>query len=105
MPGIMNERRHSERRPLILAVEVIEVHSGTKLSARTGDVNRTGCYIDTLNPTPEGTLVRVRLTREGEVLELPGKVIYVSPRLGMGIRFDQNCPPAQLVVLNRWLGD
>jgi Ribonuclease G/E len=103
MPGTMLDRRDAKRLPLILAVEVVEVESGTRLSARTSDVSRTGCYIDTLNPTPTGTTVRVKLTYEREELDLLGRIVYVSPRLGMGVRFDESITPEHLSVLDRWL--
>jgi len=104
MPDTMQNRRNSDRVALILVVEVTEVASGTRLSARTSDVSRTGCYIDTLNPTPTGTVVRVKLTHESEELDLLARIVYVSPRLGMGVRFDESITPAQLAVLDRWLG-
>ena len=105
MPGTMQDRRDAKRLPLILAVEVVEVESGTRLSGRTSDVSRTGCYIDTLNPTPTGTIVRVKFSHEGEDLDLLARIVYVSPRLGMGVRFDESITPEQLAVLNRWLGE
>ena len=103
MSDAMQDKRHDPRVPLIAAVEVIEVATGTRLSARTSDLSRSGCYIDTLNPTPSKTVVRVRLTHLSEELELPGRVVYTSPGLGMGIRFDENLTPAQASVLDRWL--
>jgi len=99
----MQDRRDAQRLPMILAVEVTEVDSGTRLSARTSDVSRTGCYVDTLNPTPTGTVVRVKLSHNGEQLVLLARVVYVSPRLGMGIRFDESISPEQCAILDRWL--
>ena len=99
----MQNRRNSNRVPLVLVAEVTEVASGARLSARTSDVSRTGCYIDTLNPTPSGTVVRVKLTHEGEELDLLSRIVYVSPRLGMGVRFDESITPAQLAILDRWI--
>ena len=99
----MQDRRDAKRLPLILAVEVVEVDSGARLSARTSDVSRTGCYIDTLNPTPTGTIVRVKLSHENEDLDLLARIVYVSPRLGMGVRFDESITPQQLSILERWL--
>jgi len=101
----MQDRRSAGRKPLILAVEVVEVGTGARLSARTADVSRTGCYVDTLNPTPTGTEVRVRLIHEGQELDLLARIVYVSPRLGMGVRFDESITAAQLAVLDRWLAD
>ena len=103
MPGTMQDRRDAKRLPLILAVEVVEVDSGARLSARTSDVSRTGCYIDTLNPIPTGTVVRVKLSHESEDLDLLARIVYVSPRLGMGVRFDESITAEQLSVLDRWL--
>ena len=103
MPGTMQDKRTANRVAFIAAVEIIEVATGTRLSARTSDLSRTGCYIDTLNPTPSKTVVRVRLTHHGEELDLPGRIVYVSPGLGMGVRFDDDLPPAQFNVLDRWV--
>ncbi len=58
MSGSMQDKRNDPRVPLIAAAEVTEVATGTRLSARTSDLSRTGCYIDTLNPTPVKTVVR-----------------------------------------------
>ena len=101
----MQDRRNAGRKPLILAAEVVEVDSGARLSARTSDISRAGCYIDTLNPTPSGTVVRVKLTYLGEEVDLLARIVYVSPRLGMGVRFDESITAGQLAVLDRWLAD
>ena len=98
----MAERRAAPRYPLILSADVVDLTSGAKLSARTADLSRTGCYIDTLNPIPPGTKIHVRLEHETEVFESDGRVIYISPGLGMGIAFTSNVP-GQLAILDRWL--
>ena len=103
MPGTMQDKRSATRVAFIAAVEVTEVATGTRLSARTSDLSRTGCYIDTLNPTPSKTVVRVRITHNGEELDVPGRIVYVSPGLGMGVRFDDDLLPAQLNVIDRWV--
>ena len=105
MPGLMQNRRTAPRTTFIAVIEITEIVSGTRLSARTSDLSLTGCYVDTLNPTSEGTAVRVRLTHGAEELELTARIVYVSPRLGMGVRFDDNLPPAKLQVLEGWVGD
>ena len=105
MPDVMSKRRNSPRFALILAAVLTEIDSNTRLTARTSDVSRTGCYIDTLNPTPQGKIVNVVLTRGEEVFESRGQVMYVSRGLGMGVKFDEPLDPRQLAVLNRWLQD
>jgi len=103
MPGTMHDKRNDLRVPLIAVAEVTEVASGTRLTARTSDLSRTGCYIDTLNPTPAKTVVLIHLKHAGEELKLPARIVYVSPGLGMGVRFDENLSPAQLAILDRWV--
>jgi|SRR5271154_2163328 len=105
MPDVMLDRRNAPRYSLILAAEITELPSGTKLNARISDLSRSGCYIDTLNPVPMGSEVRVRLTRGSDVFEVTGKVVYVSAGLGMGIAFEEHELSGQLPVLDRWLAD
>lgn len=105
MPDVMLDRRNAPRFSLILVAEITEEHSGTKLTARSSDLSRSGCYIDTLNPVPMGVEVRLRLLRGGDVFEAMGKVVYVSPGLGMGITFKEPVLSSQLAILDRWLAE
>ena len=102
MPNGMAERRRAPRYPLILTAVVTEAQSGAKLDARTSDVSRTGCYIDTLNPTPAGTAIILRLTQGEESFETRAKVVYESPGLGMGVAF-VDMPADQRALLDKWL--
>ncbi len=103
MPDAMTDRRVAPRYPLILLAEVTDLLSSTKLTARTSDLSRTGCYIDMLHPLPRGTKVHVRLQKEKEVFESPATVMYVSPGLGIGVAFAENLRANQLAVLDHWL--
>lgn len=98
----MAERRTAPRYPIILTAEVADLASGAKLAARTSDLSRTGCYVDTLNPLPAGSKIHVRLLNENEIFETNGRVIYISPGLGMGVAFTSQAP-GQLAILDRWL--
>ena len=97
-----SERRKASRFPLVLAAEVVELPRGAKFLARTSDVSRTGCYVDTLNPIAQTSQVRLRLTHHNQVFEALGHVIYVSPGLGMGITFD-TVTAEQQARLEHWL--
>ena len=103
MPNATTDRRNSPRYALILVAVVTDIKNEAKLSARTSDVSRTGCYVDTLNPIPKGNAVYVTLSRGDETFETRGKVMYVSAGLGMGIQFDEPIDPEQLATLSRWL--
>src|SRR5216683_8220596 len=60
-----SERRHAPRYPFIAEAVVTEISSDTKLIAKTGDLSIGGCFLDMLNPTPQGTQVRLRISHQG----------------------------------------
>jgi hypothetical protein len=101
MPDVSVERRSAPRHAMVLAAEVLQLPRGTKLNARTADISRTGCYIDTLNPIPQGSEVRLRFTHGTETFVAKGRVVYVSYGLGMGIAF-ASVEDDQLATLDRW---
>jgi PilZ domain len=92
------------RYPLVLAAEVVELPRGARLNARTSDISSKGCYADTWNPMSQGPQVRLRLTHYDEIFEAVGRVVYVSPGLGMGIIFE-TVTPEQQARLEHWLTD
>jgi hypothetical protein len=104
MPDVTVERRSAPRHAMVLAAEVVELPRGAKLSARTSDISRTGCYIDTLNPIPQGSEVRLRLTHHEDTFVALGRVVYVSYGLGMGIAFVK-VEDEQSARLDRWFSE
>ena|SRR5437660_8777653 len=60
MADMMANRRNAPRYPLILRAEVTELSSGAKLNARTSDLSRTGCYIDTRQPLSSGAAISIK---------------------------------------------
>jgi c-di-GMP-binding flagellar brake protein YcgR len=104
MPEVTVERRSAPRSQLVLAADVVELPRGARLSARTADISRTGCYIDTLNPLPQGSRVRLRMTHHDEIFEAIGRIVYVSPNLGMGVMFVE-VSAEQQARLDRWLAE
>ena len=103
MPEAMSDRRVATRYALILLAEVTDQLSGTKLTGRTSDVSRAGCYIDTRKPLPRGAKIQVRLYNRNEMFESAATVVYVSPGLGIGIAFEENLAGTQREILDRWL--
>jgi hypothetical protein len=98
------KQRSVLRCPLVASAEVTEVRSGAVLSARTSEVGLGGCYIDALNPFPEGTLVGLRILRDQGVFETKAKVVYCDPRFGMGLAFTEMTPD-QRSLLEAWLAE
>jgi hypothetical protein len=97
-------RRSVRRCPLVASAEVTELGSGTKLSARISELSLGGCYIDTLNPFPEGTLIQLRILRDNGVFETKAKVVYSDRGFGMGLAFTE-ITPNQRSILESWLAE
>ncbi len=102
MPNVTKERRRAQRYPLVLTAEFIVLGTRAKLNGRASDTGRFGCYIDTLNPSPAGTPLELRLSHAGETFQTNAKVVFVSPGLGMGVAF-MDTPASQQELLDRWL--
>jgi hypothetical protein len=103
MPDKMADRRVAPRYPIILRAELIELSGGAKLVARTSDLSRTGCYVDTIQPFGSGTAIRIKLTQGSDSFEVQATVRYVSPSLGMGVLFEDQISAKQMAILDRWL--
>jgi hypothetical protein len=97
-----SERRRAPRYPIIADAEVIEIASDTELSAKTSDLSAGGCFLDMLNPSPEGTEVLVRITREDSTFTALGRVVFLFPNMGMGVMFT-SVDAEQQAVLQKWL--
>jgi hypothetical protein len=99
-----SERRRAPRYQFIADAEVTEIASSTKLNAKTGDLSLGGCFLDMLNPPPEGTEIRVKISVSSTSFAALGRVVFVFPNLGMGVAFtivESN----QLAVLQKWLSE
>ena len=103
MTDMMADRRAAPRYALIVVAEVTELSSGMKLQARTSDISRTGCYIDTLKPFSKGSSIYVCFSYNSQTVQLNAKVVYVNVGLGMGIHFEDAISEDQWAVLDRWL--
>jgi PilZ domain len=99
------EKKRAVRRcQFVASAEVTELGSQTQLSARTSEIGLGGCYVDTLSPFPDGTIVSVRIIRDGGVFACQGKVVYVQDRFGMGIAFTEIAPD-QRTLLQNWIAE
>ena len=96
------ERRITERQPFSGMASVVDSHSGTRVQARCSDLNGAGCYLDTINPFPDGARVHLQLTCGEEVFETAARVAFSQVGMGMGLVF---CEPTldQEMVVFRWL--
>lgn len=99
-----SDRRTGDRQMLTASAEITEVGSGARFSTRTTDLGPGGCFVDTTNPFPVGSKVRVALKRAKNEFHTQGVVVYSQLGLGMGISFGE-LDSEQRKALNLWLGE
>ena len=63
-----------------------------------------GCYVDAMNPFPEGAAVQVRILRDQGTFEAKAKVVYCDSTMGMGLAFTE-MTPEQRSLLEDWLAE
>jgi c-di-GMP-binding flagellar brake protein YcgR len=97
-----DEKRRSVRHPFIASAEVEELAVGSRLPSRVSDLSAGGCYVDTVNPFPGGTRVRVKIFTATQQFEAPATVVYAHTHMGMGLHFGELAPEHQ-ATLRQWL--
>jgi len=97
-----NDRRREPRHFFIATVELLEADMQARIRARTGDLSVNGCYVDSLNPFPVGSKVKVIIDHNEASFNAVGAVVHTVPNMGMGISFTQ-VEPDQKEILLEWL--
>jgi PilZ domain len=101
---VESELRRSPRFPFYASAEITESRTKTKFNTRTSELSRHGCYMDMMNPFPLGTAVHVQITYNHEKFDVPGRVVYSQPNMGMGVAFEA-LPAGQAGILEKWLAE
>jgi c-di-GMP-binding flagellar brake protein YcgR len=98
------DRRTHPRYEFIAAVEVVATESGTRIETRVRDLSQQGCYVDTNNALPLGTVTDVRIKKGAQLFEARTRVVYSRASKGMGLVFTA-IGPEQLRTLETWLAE
>ena len=97
-----NELRRATRHPLTAVAEITDLSTGMRMTVQTSDLSLVGCYVDTLNPLPPETQVKIAITHKGETFTSAAVVVYSRANMGMGIKF-LKVQHNQLSILRKWL--
>ena len=98
------DKREVPRYLFIADVDLAEPATDTHISCRVSEISRKGCYVDVLNTLPEGTSIKLKITRDQGVFATNGRIIYVQPGMGMGVAF-VDVQADQLKILDAWLAE
>ncbi len=96
------DRRIHPRYEFTAAVEVLAAESGARIETRVRDLSQQGCYVDTSNALPLGTVTDVRIKKGAQRFEARARVVYSRATKGMGLVFT-TVEPEQLLTLETWL--
>lgn len=99
-----SEQRGASRYPFYASAELTESTSAAPTKAHTSNLGSNGCFLDTVNPLPAGTIVSIQITHQGQVFAARGVVAHSHPNTGMGLQFialESGCAS----VLETWLNE
>jgi hypothetical protein len=96
------ERRRVPRYPFVAMAEIVDEKENARVASRVSELSQHGCYVEMLNPFPEGTNVLIEIYTETEFLEAHATVAYLEPKQGMGLTFGE-MPAYFSGILNKWL--
>src|SRR6266849_7580547 len=98
------DRRTHPRYEFVAAVEVVAGESGARIETRVRDLSQQGCYVDTNNVLPLGTVTDVRISKGAQLFEARARVVYSRASKGMGLVFTA-IEPEPLRTLETWLAE
>ncbi|HXA06742.1 MAG TPA: PilZ domain-containing protein [Bryobacteraceae bacterium] len=98
------DRRSHPRYEFVAAVEVVAAESGARIETRVRDLSQQGCYVDTNNVLPLGTVTDVRISKGAQLFEARARVVYSRASKGMGLVFT-GMEPEPLRTLETWLAE
>jgi hypothetical protein len=98
------DRRIHPRYEFRAAVEVLAAESGARMETRVRDLSQQGCYVDTSDALPLGTVTDVRIKKGAQRFEARARVVYSRAGKGMGLVFT-SIGPERLQILETWLAE
>ncbi len=98
------ERRRWPRYSLTAASQVTELSSMARVEGRCTDLSAGGCYVDTLNPFPVGSMVQVAVTQGERRFTAQACVAFSQLGMGMGLAF-MEMASAERENLHAWLDE
>ena len=99
--------RRANTRFSFFADAEVTLRDGTGVRAQLAELSSRGCYIDTLEPIPVRTKLRLRICDGMKTCELHGKVLYMHSGggfgiFGMGVLFEE-MGAEQHSAIDTWL--
>src|SRR5882672_6045122 len=96
------DRRVYPRYEFAAAAEIVPAESGSRMETRVRDLSQQGCYVDTGDVLPLGTVTDVRIKKGTQLFAANARVVYSRAGKGMGLIFT-SMEPERAQILDIWL--
>ncbi len=100
--GRFPEARATPRYPITALAEVIEPVSRRNVSGWTSVISEGGCHVRAADALAPGTIVQIRIERDGKAFQSWARVASAFPQEGMGLAFFDT-EPSQKDLLRSWI--
>src|SRR6266849_2984254 len=98
------DRRTHPRYEFTAAGGRVAAESGARMETRVRDLSQQGCYVDTSDALPLGSVSDVRSTKGAPLFEARARVVYSRATKVMGLMFTA-IEPERLRTLQTWLAE
>ncbi len=92
------------RYPITALVEVLEPVSRKRVTGWTSVISDMGCHVRAADALAAGTIVKLRIQREGNTFETWARVADAVPQEGMGLAFFDTAQ-ADKDLLKSWISN
>ena len=92
-----NDKRRAKRINYTCEIQC-EGNGIGRITTRINDISASGLFIDALAHLPVGSILRLRFTLRGTLIDVIGEVRYCMPKVGMGVQFLTLEPEHQAVI-------
>jgi len=96
------KQRAVPRYSFVATIELTDPVHAIRLTGRVTEISRYGCYVDTLNTFPVGTLLHLEISCDQGKFNTKARIVYIHAGIGMGIAFTDTAEN-QMRVLESWL--
>jgi hypothetical protein len=96
------ESRRAPRYPIAAPSQAIEPLTGQQLDGLTSVISRSGCYLRSVATLEAGTILQLRIERNGVSFDTWARVIHDIRGDGMGLAFFDT-EPAHMELLKQWI--
>jgi Tfp pilus assembly protein PilZ len=82
------DRRNLSRRPCCIGAEIYRADGSVPHRCTLSDISTGGCYVETTEPFPEGTVLTIVVRTQDLKVCVAGIVQSMNRGFGMGVRFN-----------------